>query len=201
MKDKILKGLFLVQERITMNGSKGKRLERRINPYNPLVYIFMILTLLVFLVVDIFKSIAKNIKEIFDFKDLFGWAWIENIPIELISKTFYKESNGDWFIDLPEYIEQGGTKSELQMVCGADTMLDVLSQGEDTVRVTFATEDIGGCKYQLHLRSLDYIGAEQWGNYKAPGASETYPEIDTVMLCPVTKFVFNGDFPLKIYVG
>ena len=44
-----------------------------------------------------------------------------------IEKRFYKE-NGIWYIDLPEFIEQGlGTKANLMMVDGADTFLDFLS--------------------------------------------------------------------------
>ena len=37
---------------------------------------------------------------------------------------FYKE-NKIWYIDLPEFLEKGlGTKSNLMMVAGADTLLD-----------------------------------------------------------------------------
>jgi hypothetical protein len=36
---------------------------------------------------------------------------------------FLKEGK-EWFIDLPAYLEQGGSKRDLQMVEGADTMLD-----------------------------------------------------------------------------
>ena len=30
----------------------------------------------------------------------------------------------DWYIDLPEFLEQGGSIGDLQMVDGADKMLD-----------------------------------------------------------------------------
>lgn len=44
---------------------------------------------------------------------------------------FYKDSTG-WFIDLPDY---PGEKWDLQMVAGADKMLDVLSKGSDLVTI------------------------------------------------------------------
>jgi hypothetical protein len=45
---------------------------------------------------------------------------------------FIKEGT-EWYIDLPEYIENGGSKGDLQMVEGADTMLDIISAGGDEV--------------------------------------------------------------------
>ena len=43
-----------------------------------------------------------------------------------------------WFIDLPEYIEQGGNPGDLQMVDGADTMLDVMAENGDSVSLTIS---------------------------------------------------------------
>lgn len=43
---------------------------------------------------------------------------------------FIKEGR-DWFIDLPEYIEGGGSKGDLQMVEGADKMLDMMAEEKD----------------------------------------------------------------------
>jgi len=37
---------------------------------------------------------------------------------------FYKETTGEWYIDLPDY---PGPKEDLQMVLGADKMLDPIS--------------------------------------------------------------------------
>lgn len=41
--------------------------------------------------------------------------------------TFYKDEYGGWYMDLPEYLEQGGSKGDLAMVAGADTMLDSIA--------------------------------------------------------------------------
>ncbi len=104
---------------------------------------------------------------------------------------FYKENTNRWYVDLPQW---EGEKDELEMVSGADTFLEILSQGEQMVNVTLSTitfdgsnvlelkredENIGGGWYQL----LEYVGIpyelEMW-------------------LCEVTRFVF-GELPKKIY--
>ena len=41
---------------------------------------------------------------------------------------FVKESR-DWYIELPEFLENGGSKGDLQMVEGTDTLLDIISEG------------------------------------------------------------------------
>jgi hypothetical protein len=43
---------------------------------------------------------------------------------------FYKTPEGTWYIDLPDWT---GSKAELQMVAGADTLLDEISDGKDEV--------------------------------------------------------------------
>ena len=53
--------------------------------------------------------------------------------------TFIKEPSG-WYIDLPEFIEQGGSKGDLAMVEGADTMLDIIAKGNS--KVTLAIEEV-----------------------------------------------------------
>ena len=49
--------------------------------------------------------------------------------------TFNKEQ-GTWYIYLPEFLEKGlGTKQNLMMVAGADTFLDILSNGSPAVKI------------------------------------------------------------------
>jgi len=117
---------------------------------------------------------------------------------------FYKESD-KWYIDLPEW---PGERWELEMVCGADTMLDIAAQGETTVYLNILdtdprynpndpnslpillsvdtlvkikdTPDIGGALYMLKtFRGIEY-NLEVW-------------------LCHVIEFVF-GSIPEKIYI-
>ena len=52
---------------------------------------------------------------------------------------FYKEETGEWYIDLPGVIESGlFEKGNLQMVAGADELLDTLTtNGKDVVLEIF----------------------------------------------------------------
>ncbi len=52
---------------------------------------------------------------------------------------FYKDELNRWYVDLPEW---EGDQAELEMVCGADTMLDILAQGDGEVRLTLSLEPI-----------------------------------------------------------
>jgi hypothetical protein len=108
---------------------------------------------------------------------------------------FYKDSEG-WFVDLPEWT---GEKWELEMVSGADTFLDILSQGENEVHVTMSKEPFDGCEI-LHFQELGRLEGSEMGT----GAwyfLQNYSGIDYTLkmwLCDVTIFVF-GEFPNKIY--
>ena len=50
---------------------------------------------------------------------------------------FYKEDDNRWFVELPEW---DGEKDDLEMVMGADILLDVLSGNSDYCYVTFGDE-------------------------------------------------------------
>lgn len=102
---------------------------------------------------------------------------------------FYKDYIGRWFVDLPEW---EGEKDELEMVMGADTMLDIIAQGQDQVFVTFSTEPFEGYDYTLILKEEIWDG----GTYQLDGR---YVDFE-VWLCQVTKFVFDGKMPEIIYL-
>lgn len=101
----------------------------------------------------------------------------------------------EWFIDLPEWL---GDRSALQMVLGADTLLDIMSQGHKEILVHFSTEGFPGANVMSwYLNGIP-------GDLEVGGAMyflEQYQEIDfniNLWLCDVTKFVF-GEFPKHIY--
>jgi hypothetical protein len=124
---------------------------------------------------------------------------------------FYKESTGQWYIDLPKYIESGiGTKANLLMVAGADQFLEELAKGDDEVTLVF-TDYLPVIKNEkwIHLsRSIEKsdLLAESLGEEYEYGA--TYKMVynpedvktDTMWLCPVTSYVFGGVYPNSIYV-
>jgi hypothetical protein len=108
---------------------------------------------------------------------------------------FYKESDGSWFIKLPEW---QGSKADLQMVLGADTLLDIMAQGHQEILVRFSTEGFPGA----NVMSWFLNGIP--GDPDMGGAMYRVEEYNTIAynfdiwLCDVTKFVF-GEFPKHIY--
>jgi hypothetical protein len=74
--------------------------------------------------------------------------------------TFYKEAYGGWYIDLPEYLEQGGSKGDLAMVAGADTMLDIVAGANNRLTITMDTKPFEGAdEIRLVRVSEPSIGA------------------------------------------
>jgi hypothetical protein len=104
---------------------------------------------------------------------------------------FYKEVTGRWYVDLPEW---EGSKDDLEMVDGADTFLEILSQGEGISNVTLSDENYEG-SYTLEMQRLGGKIGGAW--YKL----ESFEGIEFNMemwLCDVTSFVF-GRLPNIIY--
>ena len=100
--------------------------------------------------------------------------------------TFNKEQ-GNWYIDLPNWT---GTKGELQMVAGADNLLDQLSNNGTTVNVTLSIDKAFNA---LGFQTLKRI-------VKTPPNGCIYHlGFTPVWLCNVTKFVFDGLFPRQIH--
>ena len=100
---------------------------------------------------------------------------------------FVKEE-GRWFVELDDW---QGSRDDLEMVLGADTMLDILAQGEGEVNVTISEEEIP-CDFVLTKKSEDGCGA--WYELNS------YLFSFEVWLCPVTEFVF-GYYPEKLYIS
>lgn len=129
---------------------------------------------------------------------------------------FYKE-NGMWYIDLPAFLEAGlGTKANLLMVAGADTLLDILSgnkmnASKDGAEVTLEISNELMMDYDTKLNFLD-IGKDQqlldsvghapidYGAYYVTDTILNIPYKHKLWLCPVTEYVFGGGYPSTIYV-
>jgi len=106
---------------------------------------------------------------------------------------FYKYENSEWYIDLPEW---SVSKAELEMVHGADTMLDMVSGYSNECYLKFSDQPFNGAEVlQLeHARIQNYGGG---GDYTL----EKY-QLETInhnmWLCEVMRHVFNG-LPNSIY--
>ena len=112
-------------------------------------------------------------------------------------KTYkFIKTGDDWFIDLPEYIEQGGAYGDLQMVDGADTMLAVMAGEGDAVTLTIDTEPFAGADELVLTEICDpLIG----GGYYLMKSYQGKEINQNMWLCQVTEFVF-GNLPERIFV-
>jgi hypothetical protein len=108
---------------------------------------------------------------------------------------FVREGMG-WYIDLPEYLSQGGNKSDLEMVSGADTMLDIIAGEMSEVTLLIHTEPFEGADELLLTELCDTILG---GGYYHIMQFENKEVNKDLWLCDVTRFVF-GDIPKKIYL-
>lgn len=107
---------------------------------------------------------------------------------------FYKTPENRWYIDLPEWQDD---IAALEMVLGADTMLDKVSEytnecfidmsdapfdGADTIKlIENLQQSIGGGNYLMETFRGTAVNQEMW-------------------LCEVTEYVFGG-LPELIYVN
>lgn len=103
---------------------------------------------------------------------------------------FYREPSHRWYVDLPDW---PGEKADLEMVSGADTMLDVLAQGEGEINLIISTESIPGALCLEFIMETPEIG--EGAQYLFIDHFNTFE----VWLCDVTKFVF-GNFPENIWI-
>ena len=109
----------------------------------------------------------------------------------------FEKDGLDWFAVIPEW---EGPRADLQMVCGADTWLDILSQGENRVFLTISDEEFEGAD-RLVLIALGQYDELEIGSGASYKLATQLCGIDydlEMWLCDVTKFVF-GRFPKIIY--
>lgn len=111
---------------------------------------------------------------------------------EVVMK-FYRESSHRWYADIPSW---EGDKSALEMVDGADVMLDIMSQGESCVNLFLSREFVEDAT-ELKFERLSPECGE--GAYYKMNSYKGIEYNLQVWLCDVTKFVF-GDFPPVIYI-
>ena len=102
--------------------------------------------------------------------------------------TFEKWEDGRWFVVLPEY---DGDQEDLEMVDGADALLDYLTEDGLYVTVDVSLEDVEEQFIQLRLVAHDEIG----GTYQVENLEGFRQDI---WLCNVVHFVY-GEHPEVIY--
>ena len=93
-----------------------------------------------------------------------------------------------WYIDIPWI----GDVNDLQMVDGADELLDEIAEGRRIVRIIATISDnISKPDYILEKIKEDNMG----GTYTITGITN----VKQLWLCNVTKLIFKN-FPNKIYI-
>lgn len=111
------------------------------------------------------------------------------------SYRFIKEGR-DWYIDLPEYIENGGSRGDLQMVEGADVMLEMMCDNGTSVTLFIDKENFEGADQLTLTEICDPIVGGGYYFLKIYNGKE----INQIMwLCAVTEYVFGG-LPERIYI-
>lgn len=136
--------------------------------------------------------------------DYYNYSWpayprnfaifaIMNTRTELQTYKFIKEDTGKWYIDLPNW---EGTKAELEMVEGADTMLDYVGKGTSPVELILAEQPFeGGNVLKLihdYSKEIGGGGIYLLANYEGEILNQE------MWLCEVTEWVF-GKLPPFIY--
>lgn len=108
---------------------------------------------------------------------------------------FYKESDNRWYVDLPEWT---GTKADLEMVAGADAMLEYMAEGNNEVSLYISEQEFDGCDHlRLECKADDIGSGAYYFMQKYRGI-----QIDLRMwLCDVVLFVFDGKFPTSIFIS
>ncbi|CAM4306168.1 hypothetical protein SAMN06265348_110267 [Pedobacter westerhofensis] len=107
---------------------------------------------------------------------------------------FYKTAAERWYIDLPEWT---GSIDDLEMVQGADTMLDKVADGKNECRLILSDQPFEGADVITLL--TDLTGLIGGGDY----IMETYRGVSinqSMWICSVVTEVFDR-VPSVIYVG
>ncbi len=121
---------------------------------------------------------------------------------------FYKEEDNRWYVDLPEYIENGGSKDSLEMILGADKILDHLVEEyltksilkekwpkQITLEITTSRKDIAISGNTCYLTKKGWIPFGRYYNFESYNI-ENYK----IWLCPIVKYLF-GNYPKKFYIN
>jgi hypothetical protein len=99
---------------------------------------------------------------------------------------FYRTKNYEWFVDLPEFLEIGGSTYDLQMIQGADGFLESLCNNKNEVFIQFSVNcHLDGKLILAELKEGGAVYREEKTGYG-------------VYLCNVVRFVF-GTMPKTIY--
>lgn len=105
---------------------------------------------------------------------------------------FEKFDDGRWYVVLPEWT---GDQEDLEMVDGADKLLDNVTQDGFTARMEFYFDE-EPAKSDDYVK-CDLIDHNDWGGTYKPKPNQFYN--DTFWLCNVTHYVC-GEHPEVLWI-
>lgn len=127
--------------------------------------------------------------------------------------SFTKEIDGLWYVDQPDYIELGfGSKGNLLMVAGADTLLDallsqtenpIIRDGDQTITITISLQEEEG--FECIEKESDGFDLETLRRYNHPVVESGANYIlrsngHKLWLCPTLLYVIKQNtYPNEIY--
>lgn len=106
--------------------------------------------------------------------------------------SFTKESNGRWYVDFPGWPL---SHDNLEMVAGADDLLDYLNDGSNHVKIHVEISKINKTTAEIKLVK-DYSKLTRGAFYNVENGGRT----KRLWLCPVTLCVL-GRYPKYIYMN
>lgn len=109
--------------------------------------------------------------------------------------SFIKEDK-QWFIDLPDYLNQGGSKKDLEMIDGVDELLTQVAGSKKKVTLILDTNPFDGADL---LELIEMCEAPKGGGYYLMHSCNNYLVNKRLWICDILLFVF-GDLPEKIYL-
>ena len=104
---------------------------------------------------------------------------------------FWKDKDSRWWVDLPTW---EGPIEDLEMVCGADKLCEIMAQGDEEVRISFSEKPFEGSKIKMIKGKFESAGYWYYFYYNL------FDMANEAWLCHVTKHVF-GHFPKTIYIS
>lgn len=116
-------------------------------------------------------------------------------PFEKIQLHVFKKEEGIWYIHLPQYIEQGWSKKDLEMAEGADKLLNTIASGRHRVTLLLSTEPFAGAD---RLELIEHCKAPKGGAIYLLDTCHGKKIGSQIWVCDIALFVF-GDMPENIY--
>jgi hypothetical protein len=115
--------------------------------------------------------------------------------IHAVETFTFKKEEGRWFIYLPEYLEQGWSKDDLEMVDGAYRLLQIIAHGHHMITLRLSTEHFEGADV---LELVDHCEAPKGGAVYRLDTCRGKKVDASIWICDIALFVF-GDMPEYIY--